>query len=239
MKDKLFEKPPSLVRLDSLDDLKRVLFTQKTIAQEVRREMMALATSKELATGKLSGPEEARRICLGQIKLLEKYSSYPTLSEFSFHPSLIGATKWGATFGVIMMAKTLVIDQIKALMPQFAPFIRNMYVLILKELDNPTHQYLVEPLEEALRFRITTEKGEVVEDQRSKNLTKAMLYKLAENLLLISVQYGIVEGAPFGFAITDMGRRVLLHIVDADTFLTELAAAHKRFQDEKPKLQCI
>jgi len=39
------DSPHRLVPLDTLEDLKRVLFVQKTIAQEVRREMMATATT--------------------------------------------------------------------------------------------------------------------------------------------------------------------------------------------------
>ena len=84
------DRTQRLVPLDSLEDLKRVLFVQKTIAQEVRREMMSTATTEELAKGRLSGPEEVKRIVRAHAGLLEKYAKYPTLSEFSFHPSLVG-----------------------------------------------------------------------------------------------------------------------------------------------------
>lgn len=229
-----------LVPLDNLEDLKHVLFAQKTIGQEVRREMISLATSMELATGKVSGPEEMRRIITGQTKLLDKYAKYPTLSEFSFHPSLSGGTKWGATFGVAIMVKALIVDQIKATMPMFAPFMRNVYLIILKELNNPTHEFLIEPLEEVVKFRVTAgEGGEEINDDKSKMLTRRLLYQATERLLMISVQYGVVEAAPIGFAISDLGRRVLLHMIDADIFLNELTAAHKRFQSEKPKLSMI
>jgi len=116
------DSPHRLVPLDTLEDLKRVLFVQKTIAQEVRREMMATATTEELAKGKLSGPEEVKRIVLAHGRLLEKYAKYPTLSEFSFHPSLVGATKWGATFGVAIMVRALVIDQVRISLLKNIPF---------------------------------------------------------------------------------------------------------------------
>ncbi len=240
MKKPSKEPTGKLVPLNTLEDLKHVLYVQKTIGQEVRREMISLATTKELATGKVSGPEEMRRIITGQSRLLEKYAKYPTLSEFAFHPNLVGATHWGATFGVAIMVKALIVDQIRTTIPVLAPFMRNIYLIILKELNNPTHEFLIEPLEEVIKFRITAgEGGEEVIDEKSKIYTRRMLYQATESLLMISVQYGVVEAAPIGFAISDLGRRVLLHMIDADIFLNELTAAHKRFQSEKPKLSMI
>ena len=236
--------PGPLVRLDNLEDLKRVIFTQKTLAQEVRREMMGLATTKELATGKVSGPEESRRIIMGQTKLLEKYSRYPTLSEFAFHPSLAGATRWGATFGVAILVKALITDPVRTMFAQagqtaLVPFIRPLYTVVIKELNNPTHDFIIEPMEEVVKLRITTEDGKQVDEQLSTATSKRLLYQLAEQLLMISVQYGIVEGAIMGFTISDMGRRVLLHLIDSDTFLTELTQAHKKFQSARPELSVI
>jgi len=242
------DSPHRLVPLDTLEDLKRVLFVQKTIAQEVRREMMATATTEELAKGKLSGPEEVKRIVLAHGRLLEKYAKYPTLSEFSFHPSLVGATKWGATFGVDIMVRALVIDQVRISLLKnipfrpFLPYIRSIHLLVLKELDNPTHEYLIEPLEEALKVSVTVEgAGTKVEatDEQGRQFTRRLLYQLAERLLLSSAQYSIVMQVPMGFAITDTGRRVLLHLTDADIFLKELVEAHRRFQGERPKLSLL
>jgi len=228
--------PRPLVRLGTMDDLKKVLFAQKVIAQEVRREMMALVTAKQLATGKLSGPEEIKRLVLGQRELLEKYAKYPTMSEFSFHPSLIGATKWGATFGVAVMVKVFMVDPVKTIMQPLAPFVRAALILVLKELNDPVHEYLIEPLEEAIRLKFTDEDGVEVEGDKAKAVSRKMIYQLAENLLLIGAQYGLVAGAPQGFAITDLGRLVLLHMIDADLFLIELTSAHKKFQSVRPKL---
>jgi len=197
---------------------------------------MALVGTKQLATGKLSGPEEIKRLVLGQRELLEKYAKYPTMSEFSFHPSLVGATKWGATFGVAVMMKAFVVDPVKAFMQPLAPFVRAALVLILKELNDPVHEYLIEPLEEALKLRFTDEDGTEVEGDKAKAVSRKLTYQLAEGLLLVGAQYGLVAGAPQGFAITDLGRRVLLHMIDADLFLVELAAAHKKFQSTKPRL---
>jgi hypothetical protein len=242
------DSPHRLVPLDTLEDLKRVLFVQETIAQEVRREMMATATTEELAKGKLSGPEEVKRIVLAHGRLLEKYAKYPTLSEFSFHPSLVGATKWGATFGVAIMVRALVIDQVRISLLKnipfrpFLPYIRSIHLLVLKELDNPTHEYLIEPLEEALKVSVTVEgAGTKVEatDEQGRQFTRRLLYQLVERLLLSSAQYSIVMQVPMGFAITDTGRRVLLHLTDADIFLKELVEAHRRFQGERPKLSLL
>ena len=233
------EPTKPLVSLATLEDLKRVLFTQKVIAQECRREMMALATDKELATGKVSGPEEARRLIAGQADLLGKYASYPTLTEFALQPNLAGASKWGATFGVAIMAKVLVIDPAKSAMPAFAKLIRPAYLLTLKELDNPTHQYLIEPLEDVFRMVVTSEDGDAVDEKEGKTLTRRILYKIVEGLLSISAQYGIVEGGGGAFRVTDMGRRVMLHLMDSQRFLEELLVANKRFQIERPDFRMM
>ena len=239
-------EPVRLVKLDSLEDLKRVLFVQKTVAQEVRREMMATATTEELAKGKLSGPEEVKRIVLAHGRLLEKYAKHPTLSEFSFHPSLVGATRWGATFGVAIMVRALVIDQVKTSLAKdipyrpLLPYARSMYLLVLKELDNPTHEYIIEPLEEAIKVSVSVEGSKVAaSDEAGRQFTRRLLYQFAERLLLASAQYGIVSQVPMGYAITDLGRRVLLHLIDADIFLRELVDAHRRFQEERPRLSLL
>ena len=92
MRKGITSAPVKLVPLDTVEDLKRVLFVQKTIAQECRRELIVTATAKEIATGKVSAPEEMRRIIKAQTALLEKYAKYPTRSEFMFHPDLAGST---------------------------------------------------------------------------------------------------------------------------------------------------
>ena len=85
-----------------------------------------------------------------QARLLEKYASYPTLSEFAFHPDLAGATKWGATFGVAIMARILVVDQIKAILLEFSPVARNMYRLIWRQWISPRTKIPLSDLEKAL-----------------------------------------------------------------------------------------
>jgi len=76
-------------------------------------------------------------------------------------------------------------------------------------------------------------------DEQGRQFTRRLLYQLAERLLLSSAQYSIVMQVPMGFAITDTGRRVLLHLTDADIFLKELVEAHRRFQGERPKLSLL
>lgn len=76
-------------------------------------------------------------------------------------------------------------------------------------------------------------------DEQGRQFTRRLLYQLAEKLLLASAQYNIVSQVPQGFAITETGRNVLRHLVDADVFLNELVEAHKRFQGAIPRLSMI
>jgi hypothetical protein len=117
-----------------------------------------------------------------------------------------------------------------------------MHLLILKELDDPTHDYIIEPLEEALKVSVTMEGAGAsvrADDEQGRQFTRRLLYQLAEKLLLASAQYGIVSQVPMGFAITDTGRKVLLHLTDADIFLKELVDAHKRFQGAVSRLSML
>ncbi len=226
-----------MVAINSLEDLKRVLFVQKRVAQQLHKEMTSLVTDKELAEGSLSGPDEARRVIMGQARLLDKYAKYPTLSEFSRHPVLAGATKWGATFGVAVLIRALVLDQVKLIFPQLGGVTRPMYIVILRELNDPQHEFLIDPLEEAFRFYMKGPDGKPLADERT--VARKLLYRMAETFLGISTQYGIIVAHQMGFAITDLGRRCLLHLADAERFVTELVAAHKRFQSRRAKLSCV
>jgi hypothetical protein len=63
-----------------------------------------------------------------------------------------------------------------------------------------------------------------------------LVNQFVETTVAISDGYGIVEAKPGGVAITPVGKRVLLHLVDASKFVEEMTKAHAKFQSIKPRL---
>lgn len=190
---------------------------------------MALAADNRLA----NSPE---KFIADAKKLILKYANYPTLTEFKNNPKLTNAYKWGATFGVATLVAGLVLNEVQTLQPHFAPVLRQMYFLLLKELDQPEHEYLIDPLVAALRVQVTAETGEASPQQR-ENFIRKMMVDLVETFVQISLQYGLMT-LPDGkqVALTAEGKRVLMHLADTARFIDEMSKAHAKFQSIKPKL---
>lgn len=220
-----------IVEINNVEELKKVLFLQRTISQRAKNELFETALEDE--AGNLPECIEKRKL------LLEKYAKYPTLAEFAYNPGMGDRTKWGATFGVTVLVGELIIEQIKHMHIHFKPVVRQMYVLLLNELDNPQHEYLVEPLENALRMEVTDESGGAVSEKQRKQCIRGLVHELVDDFIIISVEYGLVEAKECGFVITPVGRRVLLHLLDAIRFIEEMTTAHARFQRVKPDLEKI
>lgn len=225
----------TLVQIRNVDDLKKVLFLQKTITSRAKNELLAVAGDKSLEPdGDLE--EQAEYFIEEEGKLLDRYAKYPTLTEFQLMPHLYDGTKGGATFGVTLLVGELIFEQLRISHPHFGPVIRQLFILLLSELDHPQHAYLIEPLEKHLRFKVTTEGGEEVSQQQQHAFVRDLVNKFVETTVAVSDGYGIVEARPGGVAITPLGKRVLLHLVDASKFVEEMTKAHTKFQSIKPKL---
>jgi len=223
----------SIVQLRNLDDLKKVLFLQKTIITRAKNELMAVISDSSLEEDPLSS---ANRFLAEEKKLLEKYAKYPTLTEFQLMPNSYDGYKWGATFGVTLLIGELIFEHLRSAHQHFGPAIRQLFVLLLSELDHPQHEYLIEPLEKHLRFRVTDEAGEAVSEERQKAFVRDFVNQLANTMVALCEGYGLVKVRKGGVSITPLGKRVLLHLVDASKFVEDMTKAHAKFQTAKPKL---
>src|SRR5271166_5029079 len=205
MKSRIQSDKP-LLPIHSVEELKKILFIQKTVTDRAKAEMLSIATDG------VGNPKAAPQFIAEERKLLEKYAAYPTLSEMSAEPeALMNGTKWGATFGVAALVGGLILEELKRMQPHLEPVLRNMLMLLLDELNYPRHRYLIEPLE---RNMTITSKA---------NPTKAAAIKrqvctdLADAMVAVGTQFGIVKGGSNnGVVLTPLGRRVFLHMVDAE-----------------------
>ncbi len=215
-----------LAPINSVDDLKKVLFIQKTVTDRAKAEMLSIATDG------VGNPKAAHAFILEERKLLTKYANYPTLSEMAEEPeALMNGTKWGATFGVAILVGGLIIEEVKRLQPHLEPVLRHMLMLLLDELNHPRHKYLIEPMERNLTI---TSKAN---PSKAAAIKRQVCTDLADAMVAVGTQFGIVKGGgKSGVTLTPLGKRVFLHLVDAERFIQEMGKAHVRFQTVKPKL---
>jgi hypothetical protein len=218
-----------IVSIRNLEELKKVLFIQKNVTQQAMAEMISLMSDG------ISNPRRPEEFFEDARVLLEKYAKYPTLTEFAHDPQLMNLTKWGATFGVSALVGGLILEQVKRSYPRFGPVMRQMFIILLSEMAKPQHSYLIEALEHALRVT-PTEAGAAMTEEDAKTYIRSYAQQLTEAFVAVSVHFGLMSTAKDGIAITPVGRRVLLHMTDAQQFIDEMGAAHARFQASKPKL---
>jgi hypothetical protein len=216
-----------LVPIRNMDELKKILFIQRTVTNRAKSEMIALMGDGEVNPAEFFA--DAKR-------LLEKYALYPTLTEARDNPALTNVMKWGATFGVTALTGGLILEEVKHMQPHFESVLRQMFVLLLTEMAQPQHKYLVEPLEKAMKIRVTTDGNKDVSPEQAASFIRQVVQDLVQAYVIVGVQYGIVTAKDAHISITPLGRRVLLHMVDGDRFVTEMGRVHARFQALKPRL---
>ena len=226
-----------LVQIHSTEDLKKVLFLQKTITSRAKNELLDIANDHILGDSELElDDEQVDDIMEAEGELLEKYANYPTLTEFKLMPHLADGVKWGATFGVTLLVGELIFEQLKAAHPHFTPVIKQLVMLFFEELDNPKHTYLVEPLEKHLKLKVVAvEGGKEVSKMQQQAFIKEIIGNFVDTLVALCNEFGIIEVKPGGVAMTSLGKRVLLHLIDATKFIDEMTTAHTKFQLAKPK----
>jgi hypothetical protein len=231
-----------MLSLRTVEELKNVLFLQKTITQRAKTELLSISRDDLLPEGTEFTEEQVSKFMGLEQRLLEKYAKYPTLTEFTINPKMYDTGKWGATFGVALLVGELVFEQVRNMQPQFGSVLRQMYILFLNELETSKHECIVEPLEDALKFKVTSEDGGEVSEEKERKYVRTLLLSLVEDFVTVSSGYGIIDiagedGGDEGYFITELGKRVLLHLLDASKFIEELVAAHTKFQSERPKLR--
>ncbi len=234
-------KPPAyLFNIRNVEDLKKVLLRQKLCTRQAAEELAKIASNENLQ--EVEGePEEKQKekvftIIRAEQILLEKYAMYPTMTEFNAMPNTPDlAIKWGATFGVALLVGELIIEQVRQLQGTFEQALRTLYLVLLCELNDPKSEYMIESLEKAVRIEMKDKSGVPLPPDRQIAFKHKLLRQLVEAFCLVSVSYGVM-GAHEGeaYSLTPLGRRVMMHLIDAQKYINIISEAHKRFQGEKP-----
>ncbi len=226
-----------VAQIENIQDLYRILTLKRIISRRAGEELLEIAGDRVLKNNAHPTDEEALAFMEEEKQLLYKYASYPTLTEWETMPSMRAGTKWGSTFGVTVLVGELVLQHVGQLHPGFPrPVLQKMLFAILGELDTPTANYLIEPFEKMINFKIERADKREMSDEEKSQYIRRILTEILQSFVLVLDRYGLVEAQQGAAAITPFGKRILLHLRDARNFVDILAAAHTRFQDEKPDL---
>jgi len=231
-----------VVRIETLEDLKRVLFIQRQITRKAHDELEAVASDNILDAD--PEPSKVKKFMTEETELLASYANRPTLTEWATQGATElgsyseGAHAWGATFGVALLTGELVLEQIRSMHPQFAPAIKGVFLQLLSA-EAQLHTVMGEDELEnmVMKFNVAKPDGTPIQDEDVKAKIQASLNEMVLTIVATGLEYGIFEPRPNGsHMITDMGIRVMLHMQDVMRFVAVMAEAHKKFQSEKPDL---
>lgn len=228
--------PGAIINIYTVEDLKKILLRQKLCTRQAAEELALIASDESLQAveeePEAKQKEKVLAIIQGEACLLEKYAKYPTMTEFNIMPNTADlAIKWGATFGVALLIGELVLEQVKQLQGTFEAALRPLFLLLLCELNSPKHDYMLDSLERAVKIELLDKSGAPLPLEKQTAVKRHLLRQLAEAFCLVSVSYGLMDAHEGGaYSLTQIGRRVMLHLKDIQQYISIISEAHTRFQ---------
>jgi hypothetical protein len=230
----------AVVKIETLEDLKRVLFIQRQITRKAHDELEAVASDNILE----ADPSDAKvkKFMKEESELLTSYAIRPTLSEWAYNGGLEGFYEgqqtWGATFAVALLVGELILEQIRSMHPQFTPAIKGVFIQLLAAEAQMRTTLDEDELENiVMKFNIAKPDGSPIQDEGVKAKIQASLNDMVSTIIATGLEYGLFEDKGEGaHLITNLGVRVMLHMQDVMRFVATMAEAHKKFQSEAPAL---
>lgn len=231
-----------VLRIETLEDLKKVLFLQRQITRKAHDELEAVASDNVLDAD--PDPTKVKKFMKEESELLRSYAIRPTLTEWAYNGGINdlmpygSAQAWGATFAVAILTSELVLEQVRAMHPQFTPTIKSVFLqLLAAETQMKTTLSEGELEDVVMKFNVTKPDGTPIEDESIKKQIQAGLNDLVSTIVATGLEYGLFEDRGKGaHIITNLGVRVLLHMQDTLRFVLVMSEAHKKFQSEVPAL---
>lgn len=231
-----------VIKIETLDDLKKVLFIQRQITRQAHDELEAVASDNVLDAD--PDTRQVKKFMKEESELLAVYAMRPTLTEWATQGGLEangfyeGAHTWGASFGVSILTGELVLEQIRSMHPQFTSAVKGVFLsLLAAEAQMRTNLDESEMEKVAMNFNVTKQDGSPIQDEAIKEKIRASLSDMVQTIVATGIEYGLFEERPAGtHVITEVGTRVLFHLQDIQKFVTIMGEAHQRFQNEAPAL---
>jgi hypothetical protein len=231
-----------VVKIETLDDLKKVLFIQRQITRKAHDELEAVASDNILDAD--PDPSKVKRFMKEEADLLASYAMRPTLTEWAQQGGLTqsglyeGASTWGATFGVAILTGELILEQIRQMHPPLSAAVKGVFLSLLSAETQARQELDDEELENVImKFNVAKPDGSPIEDEEIREKIRTSLADMVQTIIATGLEYGLFEERDAGsHVITEIGIRVLLHMQDVMKFVTIMAEAHQRFQNEAPAL---
>jgi hypothetical protein len=234
MPNKEEKAPRILVSIRSLDDLARILQTQKMLALKARKDLSSLDSSA------LTGSDEValRNYLREERDVLQKWAELPTLSEFNLSTSLVHEdSKWGATFGVAVLVQDLILEQVYSQQKRLKPLLRKIFVLMLDYMEQSRERNdILAYVLTKIKISISVDKSTTT--QTSDEIARGIMGQMIDTFLAVGVAFGVFADGNT-YETTALGARVYWHLIDIQRFIDILAEAHRVFQREKPKLSMV
>lgn len=232
-----------VVTIDTLDDLKKILFVQRQTTGKAKEELLNIVNDGMLDDDPTIAEERrVKQFMKQEGELLGQWADRATLTEWKQAHALTSTLNgWGNTFGVALLVGELFFEPIRRSYPMFSGTLRNIFVALLQAemtaLKNAGDSDIVQDL--VMRFNINGQDGKPITDEKVKEEMREQLRQVIAALLNAGFEYGVftMTGEEVHHAITHRGQRVLFHLMDIQSFVNVMAAAHKRFQSETPVLQ--
>ena len=239
---------PSLLKVDTLEDLQRYLLKQKDFSEKAKRELSRAADYVSIlyASDGTLAASTTEGILKGVGNLLNNYASLPTLTEFAASPVRGDIAKWGGSFGVSVLIGTVILKTLVDSFPEFNTSVKPIFIKVLRELyvanqnkdkEATEEQSMMERVMENLNFSIKDKQGvEILGEQRNKiirnrvALLLEVIAKILEDYKLTNVTR---EDDQIASSITPLGIRVFLHIVDVERYIEEVAIMYRDLSIKK------
>jgi hypothetical protein len=222
------ERKP-VVTITSLENMKKIIFISTIITKRTRDSIQAIADSLPIP----DGDEEAEMIYFEDVlrkqrALLSEQAAAPTLTELIEDPKLGLTFPFGATFAVGILVSEVILQHIQSPPINLTNTNRFMLIRVLQEIDLGT-----EPISELLSNVVSSLRLQVKGTKSKKeglDIAYSIFNPVIESLILILVEYDMVDSEEGHYKLTSMGRRVLMHLIDGQRFLEDVLEGHKKFQ---------
>lgn len=219
-----------LLEIKSPKHLDRILVMQHMMSRKAKNALLAINQDPILFGSRAKQRKAAVLRTEKEARLLSNWAKQPTITESELIPHSRRGQVWGATFGVTVIVQACILAEVERKRPEFHNVLRPMFLLLLNELNNPTHRYLIEPLINGLDFKNLKINNKELKGTERQKFVRQLVTQIAQAFLILMKQYDLVTVKTQRWQLTPLGRRVFLHLVDANKFVETVVEAHQRLR---------
>jgi hypothetical protein len=218
--------------IKTVKELYRILALQSSVTHQASAELDEIVTDITTAANHKDEEYLATEAMKREVALIGRYALQPTLTEYKKSTTAQSAFKPGASYAVALLVGEVILGHIRGIADIFPKVHRNLLMVMLHEFQKERSQDsdLVDTFVRVLHVDAPT-----TGRQTAPQLYR-LLRPLAEAFLLVASRYDLIENEDDAWKLTELGFRVMLHLVDIQRFIETIVEAHKRLQGAGCKL---